>query len=61
MLGIRFNSGIDAWINGRVVVICLMDYSLYIFSEALFSQMNILDMSVLSSGDQNTYMRNIWA
>ena len=42
MLDIRFSSGIDAWINGRVVVICLMDCSLHIFSEALFSQMNIL-------------------
>lgn len=40
MLDVRFNSGIGAWINGRVVVICLIDYSLHIFSEVSFSQMN---------------------
>ena len=42
MLGIRFNLGIGAWINGRVVVICLMDCSLHVFSEVSFSQMNNL-------------------
>lgn len=42
MLGVRFNSGIDAWVNDGVVVMCLMNYVLHIFSEALFSQMNNL-------------------
>lgn len=34
--GIGFNSGMDAWANDRVVVMYLMDCSLYIFSEAFF-------------------------
>lgn len=42
MLGVGFNSGIDTWVNDRVVVICLMDYSLHIFSGTSFSQMNNL-------------------
>lgn len=42
MLGVRFNSGIDALVNDGVVVTCLMNYSLYIFSGTSFSQMNIL-------------------
>lgn len=43
MLGVRFNSGIDALVNDGVVVICLMDYLLTVYLlEALFSQMNIL-------------------
>ena len=42
MLGIRFNSGIDTWVNDGVVVMCLMSCLLYIFSGALFPQMNNL-------------------
>lgn len=42
MLGVRFNSGIDAWVNDRVVVTWLMNCLLYIFQEVSFSQMNNL-------------------
>lgn len=42
MLGVRFNSGIDALVNDRVVVMCLMNYLLHIFWETSFSQMNNL-------------------
>ena len=36
MSGVRFDSGIDAWVNDRVVVMCLMNYLFYVFSGALF-------------------------
>ena len=42
MLGIRFNSGIGAWVNDGGSVTCLMNYLLHIFSGELFSQMNNL-------------------
>lgn len=42
MLGIRFNSGIDAWADDGVVMAWLMNYLLHIFWEVLFSQMNNL-------------------
>lgn len=40
MLGIRFNLGIDALANDKVVVTWLMNCLLRIFSGVLFSQMN---------------------
>ena len=36
VLGVRFNLEIDAWVNDRVVVTCLMNYLLHIFREAFF-------------------------
>lgn len=42
MLCVRFNSGVDAWVDDGVVVTCLMNCLLHIFQEASFSQMNNL-------------------